>query len=271
MPSPRNTSPSTGKLRLSPTRIGTFLACRVMYKYEYLDKIGRFYHKARAGQSFGSTLHQALHDFHVAGGAEVEGPEALAQRAMENWRSGGYEDAVQEAKYQEMAVSLLHNYHEGEQQRAGTTRVFLAEKMIKWDMGGFVLTGRIDRIDEHLVDGALEIVDYKSGRMGVTAEDVENALAMCVYQFILKRNYPERRVMATIHALRSGDSATVELSDEQIADWDYRLREVGEQILSSDWESARPVYLEDVCPGCDFLSVCERYWRQQKRLGLDAD
>ncbi len=251
---------------MSPTRIGTFLACRVMYKYDYIDKIGKFYHKSRAGNSFGATLHQALHDFHMAGGAIAEDAEALAGRAMTSWRSFGFSDAEEEARYQELAVSMLHTYHQGEAARAGQTRTFLAEKMIKHDMGAFVLTGRIDRIDEHVQDGALEIVDYKSGRSGVTAEDVENALAMCVYQLILKRNFPERRVMASIHALRSGDVATVELSGQQLDKWEYDLREIGEQILNMDWESVRPIFLEDECPSCDFLKLCERYWKQQKQF-----
>jgi putative RecB family exonuclease len=253
------------KLRLSPTRVGTFLACRAMYKFDYIDKIGRFYHKSRAGNSFGATLHQVLHDFHVAGGAEQEDAQTLAQRASDSWRSAGYADAAQDAHYQELAQTLLHNYHRGELDKVGHTRVYLAEKAISLDMGDFVLTGRIDRIDEHLDNGALEIVDYKSGRSGVTAEDVENALAMCVYQLILKRLHPERRVMASIHALQSGDVATVELSDEQLVRWEDDLTDIGRRIIETDWQSVRPIYLEDVCPGCDFLALCERYWRKQAR------
>jgi putative RecB family exonuclease len=223
------------KLRLSPTRIGTFLACRVMYKYDYIDRIGRFYHKASAGNSFGSTLHQALHDFHVAGGVVAEDSEVLAKRAIQT-----------------------------ESRKEGATRVFLAEKMIAYDMGDFILTGRVDRIDEHLEGGALEIVDYKSGRTSVTPDEVRDALAMSVYQLILKRLYPERRVMATIHALRSGESATIELSDTQLTEWESELRHIGERLLGTDWESVRPTYLENVCPDCDFLRLCTRYWKSER-------
>jgi RecB family exonuclease len=69
----------------------------------------------------------------------------------------------------------------------------------------------VDRVDEHH-DGALEIVDYKSGRESVTEEDVAGSLALGVYQLLLKRKYPDRRVFATLVALRTGSQASHELS-----------------------------------------------------------
>lgn len=241
------------------------MACRMMYRYEYIDKIGRFYHRARIGNSFGATLHQALQDFHAAGGAEQEDAEALGQRAISVWRSAGYQDVVQEEKYQALAVELLAKYHEAAEERADTTRLFLAEKMIKYDMGSFILTGRVDRIDEHLGDGALEIIDYKSGRDFVSEEDVREALAMCVYQLIAKRTWPDRRVFATIHALRGGVSASAELSDAELDEWEEAIRDIGRQIIETDYESLRPVFLPETCPGCDFYPRCSRYFQSRWR------
>jgi len=80
-----------GKLQLSPTRIGIFLTCRMLYKYDYFDKIGRFYHKAHAGNTFGAVLHQALQGFAIAGGVKKESVEQLIARALVSWRSVGYE------------------------------------------------------------------------------------------------------------------------------------------------------------------------------------
>ena len=128
------------------------------------------------------------------------------------------------------------------------TRPFLIEKMLKWDMGPFVLTGRIDRIDEHLGDGALEIVDYKSGRLGVTEEDVKGALAMSVYQLLAKRSNPDRRVFATIHALRGGVTASASYTEEEMLELEEDLRGVGITILEKDFEAVRPVPLPYVCP-----------------------
>ena len=59
----------TRKPALSPTKISTFLECAVKYRYVYIDKIGRFYLRSRAGYSFGSTLHHVLQQFHEQGAA----------------------------------------------------------------------------------------------------------------------------------------------------------------------------------------------------------
>ena len=204
------------KPEFSPTRLRTFLSCPMMYRLDYVDKVGKFYHRARAGFTFGSTLHQALQTFHQDGGsAAVSAPELVAK--METvWQSQGYESAAHEAEHKIEAARILETYHAASEARAEETRPFLIEKMLKWDMGPFVLTGRIDRIDEHLSDGSLEIVDYKSGRMGVTEADVKSALAMSVYQLLAKRNNPDRRVYATIHALRGGVTASASYADDEL-------------------------------------------------------
>jgi putative RecB family exonuclease len=258
MPEPR-------KLQLSPTRIATFLACRVMYKYDYIDRIGKFYHKSRAGSSFGATLHQALQEFHEAGGTANESADDLTARAMSLWRSAGFTDAAEEAAHKELAGEVLQKYHLTVRDRADKTHVFLTEKMVKYDMGDFVLSGRVDRIDEHVSDGALEIIDFKSGRSEITEEDVRAALAMSIYQLIVKRLYPDRRVFATITALRSGVSASAELSDEELAVWEDDLIGIGKEIIEKDWDAVRPIQLPDICPDCDFLSRCSKYWEAIER------
>ncbi len=262
------------KPEFSPTRLKTFLSCPMMYRLEYVEKLGRFYHKARAGYTFGSTLHQTLQGFHEAGGSAEVTAEQLVERLAVDWQSQGYRDADHEEAHKVAAVEILQTYHAAAQERAEATRVFLTEKLLKWDLGPFVLTGRVDRVDERLDDGALEIVDYKSGRMGVTEDDVKGALAMSVYQLLVKRNNPERRVCATIHALRGGVTATASFTDQELAEWEDELRGLGVSILEYDFEAVRPVPLPDVCPDCDFLSLCGRAWTRERRpwrqeLGLE--
>ena len=253
------------KPEFSPTRLRTFLSCPMMYRLDYVEKVGKFYHWARAGYTFGSTLHQALQTFHEDGGsAAVTAPELIAK--METvWQSQGYQDAEHEQAHKEEAAKILTVYHAASEARAEQTKPFLIEKMLKWDMGPFVLTGRIDRIDEHLDDGALEIVDYKSGRLGVTEEDVKGALAMSVYQLLAKRTNPDRRVFATIHALRGGVTASASYTDEEMLELEEDLRGVGITIMEKDFEAVRPVPLPYVCPYCDFLPLCTRSWKREGR------
>ena len=253
------------KPELSPTRIRTFLSCPMMYRLDYVEKIGKFYHRARAGYTFGSTLHQTLQTFHEEGGSAVVSAPELIARMETVWQSQGYQDAAQEQAHKDAAAEILTTYHAASEARAEATRTFLTEKMLKWDMGQFVLTGRIDRIDEHLSDGALEIVDYKSGRLGVSEEDVKGALAMSIYQLLAKRNWPERRVFATIHALRGGVTASASFTDEEMVALEEDISGIGTLILEKDFEAVRPIPLPDVCPDCDFLPLCTRAWKREGR------
>ena len=159
------------------------------------------------------------------------------------WQSQGYQTPNTSRRTKRKRRRILQTYHAAAEARAEQTKTFLTEKMLKWDMGPFVLTGRIDRIDEHLQDGALEIVDYKSGRLGVTEEDVKGALAMSVYQLLAKRNHPDRRVFATIHALRGGVTASASFTDDECWHSKKTCAASACSILEKDFEAVRPVPL----------------------------
>jgi len=126
------------------------------------------------------------------------------------------------------------------------------------------LSGRVDRVDEYH-DGSLEIVDYKSGRETVSEEDVAKSLALNIYQLLLKHKMPERRVFATLVALRTGARASWELGEEQRDHLAAECQETGETLRTKDWSAVLPV-VNNHCPYCDFLPYCTRYWRQQARL-----
>jgi putative RecB family exonuclease len=262
------------KFVISPTKLRLFLTCEAKYRLEYIDKLGKFYHRSRAGFAFGNSLHRALDAFHNAGGAEAVPAEELAASLEQLWVAKGYSGEEQEAEYRAEGLRILQEYHAAQQAvlTEATEReeapppptVLFTEKTLRIDLSPEVaLSGRVDRVDEHH-DGTLEIVDYKSGRETVTEEDVAGSLALGIYQLLLKQKYPERRVFATLVALRTGARASHELSDAEHQDLAAECLETGEQIRNKEWESVLPV-LNEHCPYCDFLPYCTRFWKQQAR------
>jgi RecB family exonuclease len=249
------------KPTLSPTRIATYLECAMKYRYIYFDKIGRFYLKARPGYSFGSTLHQVLQSFHEEGG--VQSKEQMVEQVEHKWISAGYETPEQEQEYRAAGAEIVQAYHAAATERIEQqVETLFTEKTIFTDMGPFKLTGRVDRIDRH-ADGTWEIIDYKSGRMEVTPEEVAESLAMNIYQLILRRIYPGDRVISTIYALRSGSQASAEMSEEEAAKFAADILALGEEIINRDYENVEPVPVP-ACPYCEFLPRCERFWRLQE-------
>lgn len=244
------------KLTLSPTKISTYLACRLMFKYTYIDKISRYYYQPKSYHSFGASLHRALESFHKQGGAECISPEQLVDQMHESWTSVGYMSLEHEQAHKAVAQEMLQHYHE-EHLVTGVKTLF-TEKVLRVDMGDFVLMGRVDRIDEH-PDGRLEIIDYKSGRLSVSEDDVRNDLAMGIYAYLLRRTFTDHPVSASIYCLRSGCVATVEFSEHELADIEEGVTAVAREIAMIDKETViAPEWLEFVCPTCDYLRLCAR-------------
>src|SRR5579884_661016 len=151
MPAARKRSPQNSRNRkptLSPTRIETYLECAVKYKYIYIDKIGKFYLRARPGYSFGSSLHRVLQQFHQEG--ESLSAEDLVAGLEQRWISAGYETEEQEQAHLETGQQIVQAYHAAHQERAeAQVETIATEKTLSYDMGAFKLSGRIDRIDRH--------------------------------------------------------------------------------------------------------------------------
>jgi RecB family exonuclease len=249
-----------------------YYRCPAEYRLEYIDKLGRFYHRARAGFSFGNTLHRALDAFHAAGGTETITEEALTESLSTLWVAKGYDGEEQEAAFREEGTRILREYHAAQVTAREAApvdappppKILYTEKTLRMDLTSEIaLSGRIDRVDEHQ-DGSLEIVDYKSGRTTVSEEDVAGSLAMNLYQVLLKDKHPDRRVFSTIVALRTGISASYELDAESREGLIIETRETGTEMQGKNWEEVKPIP-NDHCPHCDFLPYCTRYW---KRYGL---
>ena len=261
------------KFTVSPTKLRTFSECPAQYRWEYQERLGRFYHKARAGYSFGTTLHKTLEAYHAAGGPENVSLEVLQTSLTQNWISPGYENSEQETHFQIEGQKILEAYHTAQvesKERAKLedipeAHLLYAEKTLKMDLTpDIVLSGRVDRIDEHF-DQSLEIIDYKSGRETVTEEDVANALAMGIYQLLLKNLHPDRPVRATIVALRTGATASHTQTPEEAEFLQADCLETAQIIQNKDWESVHPAPCNH-CPYCDFLPYCEKIWKRKRYL-----
>jgi RecB family exonuclease len=244
------------KPTLSPSKITTYLACPVKYKWTYVDNRGKWYMRAKSHYSFGTTLHHVLQRFHDQGDQGVTTAHEALAALEEGWIEAGYQS--QEEMDQALAEgrTIVAEYVEAVQRAPITSQTVFIEKTLRMDMGEFVLLGRLDRLDQ-TEDGWLDIIDYKSGRRGVTEEEVAHDLAMSIYQLLVRHHYPEQKVRATIIALRVGERASASLADDEAASLAEDLTALGAEILSRDYEGIIPVG-KDLCHRCDFLALCRK-------------
>ncbi|MFQ3586617.1 MAG: PD-(D/E)XK nuclease family protein [Fimbriimonadaceae bacterium] len=239
---------------LSPSKFATYLTCAVKYRWTYLDRRGRRYMRARAGFSFGSTMHRVLERFYDPSDQEVKTVETSLIALDRHWIDAGYASDEESDQARIRGEQLIRAHVEAALAAADTRQTVAVEKMLRCPMGRFDLIGRIDRIDEH-ADGTIEVVDYKSGRSSVRPEDVAASLAMGCYQILAAHHFPDRPVLATIVALRSGEQASAALAPEERSELARDLRVLGDEILDRDFAEIEPSWIA-ACSDCDFRPLC---------------
>lgn len=245
------------KPTLSPSKLTTYLACPLKYRWTYADARGRWYLKAKSYYSFGTTLHRVLQRFHDEGDVGVETTSEVLAAYEESWIDAGYSSAEEMAEAYGEGREILERHVQATLERPPDAKTLFVEKLLTKDLGPFKLVGRIDRVDEY-PDGTLEIVDYKSGRETVTEEDVATDVAMSSYQLLLRDKYPDRSLRARIVALRSGQSANYALTGEELDRFEQDLVTLG-SIIMDDYTMERAPALKAACPHCDFLPLCRRH------------
>ena len=243
------------KPSVSPSKITTYLACPVKYRYTYLDPRARWLLKSKSYYSFGTTLHRVLQRFHDSGDSGVETTAQVLAAYEESWIDAGYNSAEEMAEAFGEGREILQRYVADTLSKPAEAKTLFVERQFRHDFGDFILLGRIDRVDEY-EDGTIEVVDYKSGRESVTEEDVAADIAMNCYQFLLKKKYPDRPVRARIMALRSSTSAAYSLSDTEMIDFERDIAFLARMILNENFDERRPTR-KPLCANCDFLVACE--------------
>lgn len=235
---------------MSPSKITTYLACALKYRWTFVHP-HRWLVRAKHYYSFGSSLHTVLEKAYEKDLA----PQELDAVYDESWIDAGYAsaEAMQEA-YGE-GKELIERYLDAERQLPTYGKTIAVEKLLRMDCGEFDLVGRVDRLVQ-AEDGAIEIIDYKTRRPAVTPEEVKNDIAMSIYQLLVRDGYEGPR-RARIVALGGNTSAVASLSDEELDELDFDVKELGRRIMNHDWFELRAEY-KSVCHGCDFLTLCRR-------------
>ncbi|MGV3617194.1 MAG: RecB family exonuclease [Fimbriimonas sp.] len=245
------------KPTLSPSKITTYLACPVKYRWTYVDDRGKWYLRSKSYYSFGSSLHRVLERFYDSEDAGVQTTDEVMAAYEESWIDAGYASAEEMAEAFGEGRQILERHVQESLAKPREGKTIFVERQFRKDLGDFALIGRVDRVDEY-PDGAIEIVDYKSGREGVTEEEVATDIAMGSYQILLKHKFPDRPVRARIIALRTGASAAAAMDDAGLAQFEQDLVKLGQEILTEDYAELTPVF-KPICPRCDFLPLCRKH------------
>jgi RecB family exonuclease len=140
------------------------------------------------------------------------------------------------------------------------------ERVVAAKTALLAFNGRADRIDSrHGPDGPeAVIVDYKTGRSGLDADDARGSQALALYAYAAQRVFrrPCRRV--ELHHLPTGTVAAHEHTEESLARQVARAEDTVRDIVAAEKAVAAgadpdvefPVNPGALCQWCDFRRVC---------------
>jgi putative RecB family exonuclease len=184
---------------------------------------------------------------------------ALPTVLRATWVSEGYRDGEQERDAYNRALGWLEDYIadiDPQVEPVGVERVVAARTET------LALSGRVDRIDD--AGDELVIVDYKTGRAELTADDARGSRALALYAYAAERLFRKRCRRVELHHLPTGTVAAHEHTEESLARHLRRSEQAADDIIAAeqavrdgaDPDAAFPTAPGAICSWCDYRRVC---------------
>jgi putative RecB family exonuclease len=225
--------------------VRVFRGCRLRYKYQYVDRLPP---RLRPQDTAGALVHNVLCDFF----AKVPALERTAERLLamfdERWQAlsprylamPGVDDLRQRARRQ------LERFGQEQNLKA---EPFLIEAYFQARLTpNVILVGRLDRLDEE-PDGALHVIDYKTGE---APEDVDDS-QLRLYAIMVEEKLERLVSRASFWYLDDGSVWSIALAEE---DKRRALAEALGAVQQMEMEKDYPPTIDPHCAHCPYLLTC---------------
>jgi putative RecB family exonuclease len=124
------------------------------------------------------------------------------------------------------------------------------------------LSGRVDRIDRR--GDELVIVDYKTGRTGLGADDARGSQALALYAMAAQRVFRRQCRRVELHHLPTGSVAAHEHTEQSLDRHLSRAEATARDIVAAeravadgaDPDQAFPARPGALCAWCDYRRTC---------------
>ena len=245
-------------VRVTPAKLTAWTGCPRRYRMAYLDRPAPPRGGAWAHNTLGAVVHAALRAlFDLA--PKRRRPHTAAALVADRWSGEGFADDAQAADYLHRAQDWVARYVDELDPDLDPVGV---ERWVSAPTQRIVAEGRVDRIDER--DGELVVVDYKTGRHGLTVDDARGSQALALYAFAARRTLRRECRRVELHHLPTGTVAGWEHTEQSLSRHLQRAEEAADEIaLATDTLAAGgdPEILFPPAPGyacswCDFRRHC---------------
>ena len=267
---------------LSFSQLSLYQRCPKQYEFANVKKLPR---SISAGESFGSSMHNALARFgkqellvtryalreaQVAMFAEEQkAPCTTLNDVIDYWHQSfivqGYDSKKDMEAARSRGETIITQFYEWWSTRE--RQVLAIEKGFKLSLdGGLELSGRFDRVEQ--VGGGLHVIDYKTSGVR-TQEEVDNDLQLSVYALACDEVFGQPCVSLSFLFLR--EDGITEVVTKRSA---QELKEAVDQIASTEEGIVQklfdPTPSVQICTHCPYKNVCSAAWTTSPPVPLSS-
>ncbi|WP_200811024.1 PD-(D/E)XK nuclease family protein [Demequina sp. NBRC 110057] len=258
---------------LSPSRAGDFRQCPLMYRLRVVDKIPE---EPSAAATLGTLVHSVLeHLYDRPAGERTEAtawamlePEWRAMLAKDPGLAALHEDATAESAWLAEGRGRLATYFtmENPQRLEPAGREEFVELQLE---DGPLLRGFIDRVDV-APDGSIRIIDYKTGKTPLPQYGHKEKFQMRFYALLVERLRGRRPALLQLLFLKDGGTLVLRPSDDDLAQIEFEVRELWDEILGAARAGAFRTRKSKLCGWCSFQAMCPEFGGVTPPLDPDA-
>lgn len=241
---------------LSYSQIETFRLCPLHYKLRYILNIPT---PQSASLSFGTSIHNALHDFYEAHAKGEKVSSKLLLTLLEaRWQKAGYESKRYESEMKKRGEQYLTDYYATQFNPKTVIAALEQPFILPVEHGGKTVKvgGKIDRVDI-LPNNTLEIIDYKTGRMP-SKREVDTNLQLSMYALAASSipaipfgKKPEE-IILSLYFFDTQTKISTTRSAEQLEGERAAIISIAKQIEVSDFRCSGNM----LCADCEYKMFC---------------
>lgn len=258
------------EVKLSATRIGTFLRCKLKYWYQYYDKLPKVSNPAF---KLGIACHEALE---FAGDIWLKKEEFTkndVKKILDYYDKISVREGISDMgihiEGKELVRNRLKNFLSGTKLLGLETRFGFGDKdSIKISTeAGVPLIGAIDKVEE-IDEDTLLIVDYKTSKTAPTPDQLKTDVQLSIYDLVAQQLWPGyKRVILSLDLLKS-DVVYTYRTDEERKEFEEYLTVLHKEMSKFTKRQAK-ADINIFCPWCDFKDYCETYEKACKKSNYE--
>jgi DNA helicase-2/ATP-dependent DNA helicase PcrA len=244
---------------LSYSQIQTFKICPLHYKMRYIYRLPT---PPTSAQSFGNSFHITMKEFYEAVKSGKRPTEKLIHEILEeSWINEGYLSKAHVVRSMEKAKRFLTKYLKESFNKKEIPIVMEQPFVIRLQTkkGSVRVGGKIDRVD--LEDGAIHVVDYKTGANALTQKQADTDDQLSIYGLAATMipenpfNKPPEKVKLSLMYFDPPQLVTTQRTKKQLEEAKKTILKYKEEIENSDFKCSHGYLCEQA--NCEYKLFCK--------------